>query len=63
MKKDSLATLRAALDPSLTLKENGEYLITGGKIDEPSKIASNTQYSKETWDWNYEQLKKRGYNI
>ena len=59
----SLATLRAALDPSLTLKENGEYLITGGKIDEPSKIASNTQYSKETWDWNYEQLKKRGYNI
>ena len=32
----SLATLRAALDPSLTLKENGEYLITGGKIDEPN---------------------------
>ncbi|EMG46605.1 ENV9 Probable oxidoreductase ENV9 [Candida maltosa Xu316] len=59
----SLATLRAALDPNLTLKENGDYLVTGGTIESPSGIASNPKYAQETWDWNIEQLNKRGFNV
>lgn len=61
VEEGSLATLRAALDPSLTLKENGDYLITGGSIEQPSKIASNPEYAEETWNWNIEQLKRRGF--
>lgn len=63
VEEGSLASLRAALDPSLTLKENGSYFTTGGTIDNPSKIASNPEYAEETWTWNIEQLKKRGFLV
>lgn len=60
----SLATLRAVMDPSLNPKQdNGEFLVTGGVVEEPSKIASNLQYAEETWDWNIEQLEKRGFEV
>ncbi|KAI5961803.1 hypothetical protein CANMA_003780 [Candida margitis] len=60
----SLATLRAAMDPTLNTKQdNGEFLVTGGIVEKPSKVASNLEYAKETWDWNIEQLKKRGFDV
>ncbi|CAI5757536.1 unnamed protein product [Candida verbasci] len=60
----ALATLRAAMDPNLsTTKNNGDYFVTGGVIDTPSKIARNEKYCKETWDWNLEQLIKKGYEL
>ncbi|RCK56342.1 putative oxidoreductase ENV9 [Candida viswanathii] len=59
VEEGSLASLRAALDPTLTLNENGDYLTTGGSVDKPSGIASNPEYAEETWNWNVEQLKKR----
>ncbi|KAI3404686.2 hypothetical protein KGF56_002520 [Candida oxycetoniae] len=58
-----LSTLRAALDPKLTLENNGIYIATGGVVEKPSRIASNEKYCKETWDWNVEELNKRGFNV
>ncbi|CCG24849.1 oxidoreductase [Candida orthopsilosis Co 90-125] len=60
----ALATLRAVMDPNLnTKKDNGGYLVTGGVFDKPSKVASNSKYAKQTWDWNIEQLEKRGFDV
>ncbi|CAK9438753.1 uncharacterized protein LODBEIA_P29770 [Lodderomyces beijingensis] len=60
----SLASLRAAMDPSLTPeKDNGEYIATGGVVDKPSKVAANRKYAEETWNWNIEELKKRGFEV
>lgn len=60
----SFATLRAAMDPNLNIKENsGDYFVTGGVVDKPSKNASNLEYAKETWDWNVEELNKRGFDV
>lgn len=60
----SLATLRAAMDPELTLeKDNGSYLVTGGSIEIPSKVATTQENIDETWNWNIEELKKRGFNF
>lgn len=60
----SLATLKAVMDPKLNTKQdNGEFLVTGGVVEKPSKIASNMEYAKETWNWNIEQLEKRGFDV
>ncbi|PVH17255.1 uncharacterized protein CXQ87_000139 [Candidozyma duobushaemuli] len=55
-----LASLRAALDPEVE-KENGGYLETGGVVTKPSKIAQQQKYIDRTWDYNVEELKKKGF--
>ncbi|KAI5955749.1 hypothetical protein KGF54_001251 [Candida jiufengensis] len=60
----SLATLKACMDPELTIKkDSGEYFVTGGIVDKPSKNASNLKYGEETWDWNLKELQKRGFEV
>ncbi|EGW34675.1 uncharacterized protein SPAPADRAFT_69100 [Spathaspora passalidarum NRRL Y-27907] len=59
----SLATLKAAMDPELTLKDNGNYYVTGGILGSPSSVASKQSNVEETWKWNIEQLDKRGYHF
>jgi NAD(P)-dependent dehydrogenase (short-subunit alcohol dehydrogenase family) len=60
----SLASLRAALDSSLTAeKDNGKYLTTGGIESTASKVASDPENAKTTWDWNLENFKKLGFNV
>ncbi|EGW34677.1 uncharacterized protein SPAPADRAFT_57726 [Spathaspora passalidarum NRRL Y-27907] len=59
----SLASLRAAMDPELTLKDNGNYFTTGGIADTPSSVASKQSNIEETWKWNIEQLEERGYHF
>lgn len=60
----SYATLRAALDTSLSAEhDNGVYLTTGGPVATPTKAASNLGYARSTWDWNVKQLKQRGYDF
>ncbi|KAI5966330.1 uncharacterized protein KGF55_000639 [Candida pseudojiufengensis] len=60
----ALATLKACMSPELNLKkDNGEYFVTGGVVEKPSKNASNLKYGEETWDWNVKELQKRGFNV
>lgn len=60
----SYATLRAALDPSLTAeKNNGMYLTTGGNETSTTKTAQNMGYARSTWDWNVKQLQDRGFKF
>lgn len=58
-----LATLRAALDPALTEKDNGKYMETGGVIAKPSKVASNPNNIEKTFTWNLEELEKKGFKF
>ncbi|KAF3986406.1 hypothetical protein FT663_04890 [Candidozyma haemuli var. vulneris] len=60
MEEGCLASLRAALDPSLE-NENGSYLTTGGVLSKPTKIASEPKYIEKTWEANVEELKKKGF--
>lgn len=59
----ALATLRAALDPTLTLKDSGAYYVDGGEVGKPSKVASNQENIDTTWTWNLEELEKKGFVI
>lgn len=60
IEEGSLATLRAALDPALN-KNNGAYLETGGSITSPSSAATNKKNIDRTWDYNIDQLRKKGF--
>lgn len=56
------AALRGALDDSLSKEdENGVYLTTAGVKSTPSRLARDPELAKQTWDYNYEQLTKRGF--
>lgn len=60
----SYATLRAAMDPDLTPEEhNGTYLCTGGSFGVPSRIATDEDCIDATWNWNIDELNKRGFKI
>lgn len=60
----ALASLRTALDPTITpTKDSGKYYVTGGVEEMPSKIALNKENSITTWNWNIEQLKKRNFEF
>lgn len=56
----SLATLRAALDESLTPADSGSYLVTGGPKAEPLKVAADKANQETTWEYNRLELAKRG---
>ncbi|KAF7584629.1 short chain dehydrogenase family protein [Clavispora lusitaniae] len=58
-----LATLRAALDKSLSKKDNGAYIETGGVFGRPSKVASSQEYANKLWTENLELLKTKGFNV
>lgn len=57
----SLASLRAAMDQSFGPKNNGTYLVTGGKFATPSRVALNPQNIDTTWYKNLEMLKERNF--
>ncbi|KAK6457526.1 uncharacterized protein RJT20DRAFT_24268 [Scheffersomyces xylosifermentans] len=58
------ASLRAALDTTLTAKkDSGKYLVTGGAFGTPTKLARSVAGSKATWDWTYDQLQKKGFAV
>ena len=60
----SLATLKCALSPKLSLEEdNGKYYTTGGAESKSSYIANNLDDAASTWIWTVHQLKNKGYNI
>ncbi|ODV77580.1 NAD(P)-binding protein [Suhomyces tanzawaensis NRRL Y-17324] len=61
LEQGALSTLKAALDPSLTVaNDNGKYLTTGGNEGRANHVATNENNAIQTWDWNVEQLKARG---
>ncbi|WPK23127.1 hypothetical protein PUMCH_000352 [Australozyma saopauloensis] len=59
----SLATLRAAMDQSLGEDDSGSYLITGGSIIEPSRVALNKDNIDTTWNRNIEMLREKGFTL
>lgn len=59
----ALATLRAAMDDSLTKDDSGNYLLTGGVVTEPSKIALNIENINTTWNKNLEMLNSRNFHF
>lgn len=61
LEEGSLATLRAALDPQLTLKDSGTFYIDGGVVDTPSAVTTNQDNINTTWNWNIEELEKKGF--
>lgn len=64
VEEGSLATLRASLDDSLTSEnDSGKYLVTGGAEGKVSRVASNQQNIDRTWNWNIEELTKRGFYV
>ncbi|KAK6204896.1 uncharacterized protein RJT21DRAFT_111444 [Scheffersomyces amazonensis] len=57
-----LATLKAAMDPTLNIKkDSGKYLVTGGPEGTPNSVGRNPKNAKTTWDWNVEALHERGF--
>lgn len=59
----ALATLRAAMDESLVKEGSGLYLLTGGVINTPSKIALDIENINNTWNKNLEMLSNRNFHI
>lgn len=60
----SLASLKVALDPELTTEKDGDkFFKDGGVPMTSSKLSRNEQYMKQTWDWNIDQLKQRGFTF
>ncbi|WEJ96472.1 NAD(P)-dependent dehydrogenase [Yamadazyma tenuis] len=58
------ASLRAALDNTLTVDQNnGCFLTTGGVMSSASKVARNMDYAEKTWNWNITQLQERGFKL
>lgn len=63
LEEGSFATLKAALDPKLTLKDSGAYYVDGGQVGKPSKVATKQENIDTTWNWNLEELEKKGFMI
>ena len=62
VEEGSLSSLRAALDPLLTAaKDSGKYLTTGGPEGCVLSVASSAKNTERTVDYNYEQLKRKGF--
>ncbi|EDO17140.1 hypothetical protein Kpol_1072p10 [Vanderwaltozyma polyspora DSM 70294] len=60
----SLATIKCALSPELTLdKDNGKYFSTGGVETKPSHIANNLDNAASTWIWTIHELRDRGFDV
>ncbi|GMM58622.1 Env9 protein [Maudiozyma humilis] len=60
----SLATLKCALSPELSLDaDNGKYYTTGGAESKSSYIANNLDDAASTWIWTVHQLRDRGYDV
>ncbi|CCH42952.1 Retinol dehydrogenase 14 [Wickerhamomyces ciferrii] len=57
----SYATLKCALSPETLLEENGSYFKFGGKISQPSRVASNINYAASNWVWTVRELRNRGF--
>lgn len=59
----ALATLKAALDPQLLLRESGTYFETGGVVGNPSKHAKDQANIDDNWNENLRLLKEKGFDI
>ncbi|CAI6781014.1 ASN_HP2_G0049320.mRNA.1.CDS.1 [Saccharomyces cerevisiae] len=60
----SLASLKCALDPNLSVeKDNGKYFTTGGKESKSSYVSNNVDEAASTWIWTVHQLRDRGFDI
>ena len=60
----SVATLRCALSPEITLeKDNGKYFTTGGLESRSSRVATNVDDAASTWIWTVRELKKKGFDL
>ncbi|KAI5964644.1 uncharacterized protein KGF55_001713 [Candida pseudojiufengensis] len=52
---------KESLNSNFTIeKNNGESFGPGGKIIQPSKVASNMDYAARTWIWTIRELNERG---
>lgn len=60
----SLASLRAAMDPGLTVKnDSGKFLSTGGAVTEPSTLAREQANIDASWKENVTELGSRGFHV